>query len=345
MGEYRAVVVGCGNRSHAHIQADQALDGVSVIACCAPTPTRREKVAAQYGLRAYADVAEMIRTEKPHLVHLVTWPDTRVELMTLVSELGVPACTVEKPIAVGVADWRALCELEVRTETKFAVSHQCRWQPNFVKCLQALQSGALGQVRFLDCSAGMTISGQGTHILNYAMALNADSPVAQLFGAASGYSNQDPGHPGPDTTIGDLLFENGVRGLWNTGYTAPRCGDPEVFWQHVRVAAYADRGHVEWQEFGKWEIAGPNLEESGDFGGMDTWQANNLAAQIAFHRAVLEWLEDDAKAPGTSLKQSLHEWKVVLALYASALWRTPIDLEDFDPPEDLFAQLAAVLQP
>lgn len=314
------------------------------MACCAPTPTRRDKVAAQYGLRAYADPAEMLQAEKPDLVHIVTWPDTRVELMSLVSDFGVPACTVEKPIAVGVRDWRLLEGVEEVTKTKFAVSHQCRWQPNLAKCREAIQSGEIGAVRFVDCSAGMTISGQGTHILNYAMSLNGDSPVAQVLGTACGFSNEDPGHPGPDTTVGYLLFENGVRGLWQTGYTSPRCGDPSIFWQHVRVGAYADRGRVEWQEFGRWEIVRPAGEERGDFGGMETWAENNALAQAAFHRAVLNWLEDDAKVPGTGLKQSLHEWKVVLALYASALWRTPVDVADFGPPENLFEDLLRALQ-
>lgn len=344
MSGYRAVIVGCGGRSHGHIRADQQLEGVEIVACCAPTAARRDKVAADYGLRAYADPAEMICAEKPDLVHLVTWPDTRVELMTLVSDLGVRACTVEKPIAVGVADWRALGDLAARTKTKFAVSHQCRWQPNLVRCQEAVRSGALGDVRFLDCSAGMTISGQGTHILNYALSLNGDSRVVQVLGTASGHSDEDPGHPGPDTTVAHLLFENGVRGLWTTGYTAPRCGDPGVFWQHVRVAAYADCGRVEWQEFGKWEIVGKGHEERGDFGGMETWAANNLASQVAFHRALLDWVEDEACVPGTALGQSLQEWKVVLALYASTLWRVPVDLESFDPPDTLFSDLAAALE-
>jgi hypothetical protein len=58
---------------------------------------------------------------------------------------------------------------------------------------------------------------------------------------------------------------------------------------------------------------------------------------------MLDWVEDDAKPAGTNLKQSLHEWEVVLALYASALWRRPVELADFNPPDDLFDQIKRAL--
>ncbi|MCP4402455.1 MAG: hypothetical protein GY801_34750, partial [bacterium] len=53
---------------------------------------------------------------------------------------------------------------------------------------------------------------------------------------------------------------------------------------------------------------------------------------------------DDQKLPGTHLSQSLQEWKVVLAFYASALYRTPIEMSEFHPPNDLFEQLRLALR-
>jgi predicted dehydrogenase len=338
---YRAVVIGCGNRSRDHAAAYQHLPEAEIVACCAPTPTRREKLAGEFNLRAYEDAATMIRQEKPDLVHIVTWPNARLPLMRLVAEMDVPACTVEKPVATGVKDWNALHEL-LESDTKFAVCHQFRWQKDLVRCRQALQSGKLGAVRFLDFSAGMNVSGQGTHILNYAMSLNSDALVTQVFSAASGAVGMNDGHPAPDSSVGYLTFANGVRGLWNNGPTAPRCGDTATEWQHVRVAAYGERGNVLYEEFGRWEISAPDGVERGDFGGMSAWKSNNWQAQAAFHRAMLAWLENGT-LPGTHLGQSLHEWKVVLALYASALERRPITIEDFTPDAALFEHLRVAL--
>jgi predicted dehydrogenase len=342
--EYRVVMVGCGGRSRAHILPYEHIANAKVVACCAPSPDRRDKLAAEFGLRAYAGAREMIIQEKPDMVHLVTWPDTRVELMSMVDELGVPLCTVEKPIATGVADWQALCRLEAASRTKFAVCHQFRWQPHMIRCQQAMASGRLGPAKFLDISAGMNIAGQGTHTLNYGRALIGDPWVVQVAGNAFGWDASDVGHPAPAMSAAYLTFANGVRGLWTSGAISPRTGDPGTVWQHVRAAAYADRGRVNYEEFGKWGIIGPDGTESGDYGGMDTWARNNLVAQTQFHKAMFAWLEDDTQVPGTSLKHSLHEWKVVLSLYTSALERRPIDMDGFEPDIHLFHELEKALR-
>jgi predicted dehydrogenase len=326
-----------------HALAYEAITRGELVACCDLDRERLESFAQEFGLNGYTDAAEMLQVEKPDIVHIVTQPVARVQLMTLVSDLGVPACIVEKPIAREVADWRQLVALESISETKFAVNHQFRWHGSLTRCREALRSGTLGHMHFLDFSAGMTISGQGTHMLDYAMSLNEDALAVRVFGAASGAEEMVGYHPGPDTTVGQVLFANGVYGMWNNGYTAPVIGDPTTNWQHCRVAAYGERGHVLWEEFGKWEILSSDGVRDGYQGDRDEWMRGNHAAQAALVEAIFDWMEDDDKPAGTNLKLGLHQWQVVLALYASALWRKPVELP-FDPPDDLFSQLAQALE-
>jgi len=206
-----------------------------------------------------------------------------------------------------------------------------------MRCRLAIASGDLGAPLLLDMSSGMNIAGQGTHTLNYGRSLVGDPRVERVFAAASGWDETDPGHPAPSTTVAQLEFENGLRALWTTGDVAPATGDPETTWQHVRVSAFADRGHVTYEEFGKWEIVRSRSIEHGSFGGMENGQRNNLLAQSSFHKAMFDWLEEAALEPGTSLQQSLHEWATVLAVYQSALERRPISLANFSPSSDLIA--------
>jgi len=124
-------------------------------------------------------------------------------------------------------------------------------------------------------------------------------------------------------------------------YVSPRTGDPHTIWQHVRIAAFAENGRVLYEEFGKWEIVGPDGVERGDFGDIDTWRRNNQLAQAGFHQAMLAWLENDSRPPGTHLERSLHEWAVVSALYQSALEHCPVELDGFDPPHDLVERYRA----
>jgi len=340
---YRSAIIGCGGRSIWHARAYKLISRGRLVACCDLDAERRQSYAREFGITSYADATEMIKKEEPDLVHVVTAPNVRVELMQVISDNNVPACIVEKPIACKVSDWKKLCELESKTKTKFAVNHQFRWHPNLTRCREALGSGKLGKLLFLDFSAGMNISGQGTHILDYAMSLNQDRPVVRIFGAASGDKEIKSVHPAPDTTVAQVVFANGVYGMWNNGFTAPRTVDDKAVYKHCRVAAYAERGRTLWEEFGKWEIASSEGVESGKVTSAREWEEGNHAAQAGLTNAMFDWIEDDSKPAGTNLKLALHQWNVVLGLYASSLLRRPIDIP-FDPSEDLFPGLAEALR-
>lgn len=329
----KAVLIGAGGRASAHIRADLALDQVAVVACADRSGRGSEALAQQYGLSAYRDVDQMLRAHKPDLVHIVTGPESHLALMRQVSHYGVPLCTVEKPLAVTAGEYAELVRLSEVTRTRFAVSHQFRWHPDYLRCHQA--QGRLGALRLVDMSAGMSITGQGTHILHYGMELNGGSPVVSVMGAVHGWTAEDAYHPGPVDTMALLEFANGVRGVWATGHAAPRVGNPSTDWQHVRVAAYGTEGHVEWEEFGQWEVATRANYEQGECGDLDAWRAKNLSAQMAFHQAMLDWGQSEDRRPSTELGRSLHEWHSVLALYQSALTRQPVELARFAPAEDL----------
>lgn len=339
----KAAVIGCGARGNDHCAAYARLAGVKLVACADVDCAKSQALAEKYGLKAYGGADEMLARELPDMVSITTYPKVRLGLMEKVSAMGVPLCLVEKPLAAGVVDWKKLCELEAASKTKFAVSHQVRWHKDLARCAEALHSGRLGKILCLDLSAGMNISGQGTHTLNYGMLLNSDSPVKTVFGSAQGWDHEDKQHPAPLATEAMLTFENGVRAIWTSGHISPRAGDPATSWQHVRVAAYAQRGRVNYEEFGGWQIVEGASIEAGDYGGFDAWQKNNADSQMRLQQAMLDWLAAPEKIPGTNLKQSLHEWAVVLALYQSALECRPVDLQGFNPPENLVELYKATL--
>ena len=133
MPKYRSAIIGCGSRAYAHANAYQQVSQGELVACANRSDiARREKFAETFHITGYANAEEMLRKEKPDLVHLVTMPDQWRELMPMVSELGVPACLVEKPIACGVEDWRLLCELEAQTATKFGIGNNTAGTPDLL---------------------------------------------------------------------------------------------------------------------------------------------------------------------------------------------------------------------
>ena len=342
MTKYRSAIIGCGGRAYGHANAYQQISQGELVACANRSDTtRREKFVETFSITGYADAEQMLRTEQPDLVHLVAMPDQWRELMSMVSELGVPACIVEKPIACGVEDWRFLCELEAQTDTKFGVGKQFRWHPGLVSCRRAVQNGELGNINFLDFSCGMNLTAQGTHIIDWAMFLNNDSPIVRVFGTASGAESLDSGYPAPDTTSCQVLFENGVYGLWNTGFTSPRVMDDDTIYRHCRVAAYGENGHVLFEEFNGWQIVSTEKVEDHQ-ATPDECRQNNDLAQARLTQAMFDWIEDDTTPVETNLKLALHQFNAVLGIYASTISYQPIDIP-FNPPDNLDAQLREAL--
>ena len=340
MSEYTAAIVGTGHRGREHALAYDRIDGAVPVACMARSDPRREELAAEFDMAAYDDLGEMLSATDPDVVHVCTPPSVRVDVMEAISAAGVPAATVEKPVAVGVEDWRALRELEARTETKFAVCHQFRWQPHLARCREAVASGALGEVEFLDCSGRLVLTDQGTHCLHYANSLNGDARIKSVFGNVSGDYHAEQGHPGHDGTQAMGTFENGVRAAWATGDAGARVPDAEAEHEHIQCVAYTDAGHARWEMFGDWEIVSADGAERGTFGGEETYWENRNQAQADFQRAVLRWLAGGDPV-GTNLERSLHEWKAVLALYESALSNESVRLDAFDPKPTLIERVAA----
>ena len=100
MTKYKCAIIGCGGRGKMHAYAYQFVKKGELVACCDRNPENLESFSREFNLRPYSTAVEMISKEKPDLVHLVTSPRLRVELMSLVNDLDVPACIVEKPVAL-----------------------------------------------------------------------------------------------------------------------------------------------------------------------------------------------------------------------------------------------------
>lgn len=342
MAKYRSAIIGCGGRGRMHALAYDFVSQGKLVACCDVDPLRREAFAAEFKLTPFTNVNEMIQLVKPDLVHLVTAPSTRVELMSMVDSLGVPACIAEKPVATEVCDWKKLVSLSSLTSTKFGVGAQFRYHPDLIRCRQALESGLLGSLRLLDFSAVGVICDQGVHGLDWAMSLNHDSPPARIFGTVSGSQNLAHSmHPSPDTSIAQIVFKNNVIGYWNNGYSAARVLDDPAYYKHGRVAAFAEFGHVLYEEFGRWEILTRQDCQQGHAEELG-WLYGNHLAQAALTDGMFSWL-DGGSPVGTSLDRSLVQWNCILGLYASAVWKKPVDLP-FDPPDDLWQQLVDDLE-
>ena len=331
---YRSAFLGCGGRAKGHARAYAKITRGNIVAICDMNEERLNAFGNEYTVeRRYTDIHEMLDKEKPDLLHIVTLPNLRVPLMTIAAEHNVPAAIVEKPIAIGGEDFRTIAELEKRSSTKFVVNHQLHFHPKVIELQREVESGKIGDVRFLDTSSGMNLSGQGTHVIELMFALNSGARPTSVFGQVSGAQGLDSAHPAPDMSEAAITFENGVRGLLCCGSNAPDMGGGSK-----RISVHGTRGFVHWQ-MEAWEISTP---EGGYQHGTKSYGAEDVIGQQGLTEAVFDWLDDENCPHPNRLEASLIQFNIILGIYISALKRVPIELP-VEPEDGLLDALRDAL--
>ncbi|OGG45237.1 MAG: hypothetical protein A3F84_05885 [Candidatus Handelsmanbacteria bacterium RIFCSPLOWO2_12_FULL_64_10] len=328
---FRCAFLGCGGRSKAHARAYAHVSGGRMVACCDQNRERLQAYGKEFEISAqYADLDDMLRNERPDLVHLVTPPTIRVGLMTRLAEAGVPGVIVEKPICIGADDYRALRRLEQASRTRFAVNHQLRHHPRVLDLLRTVREGGIGEVRFLDASAVLPMSGQGVHVLDLLFAFAGYPEVGTVFGASSGYDDINGTHPSPRTAESLITFRNGMRAALQAGEGAPIHDPTAPKWGHKRISVYGTHGFVQWWMQG-WERSLPDGRVET---GSHVYADEDALGEAGLIQAMFDWLEHDDRPCPTNLATSLDEWLVILAGYMSTVEARPVDFP-FDPPDDL----------
>lgn len=327
---YKCAFLGCGPRANGHAAAYAQVKRGQKVACCDLNAERLAAFAAQHEIpRTYTDLDEMLEREKPDLVHMVTRPNLRYGLMEHLAAAGVPAVLVEKPICIGADDYKQLRSLAATSHTKFAVNHQLRHHPQILQLLSEVGEGRYGEVKFIDASAVLPMSGQGVHVLDLMFAFNNYAPVRTVFGASSGYTDLGSEHPSPQDAESLITFDNGVRAALQAGVGAPIFEEGPT-WGHKRIAVYGTHGYFHWRMYA-WEKSLP--DGTVEYGKKD-YAVEDVAGQANLTESMFDWLEDDRQVTPTNLSTSLDEWLVILAGYLGSIEARPVDFP-LDPPDDL----------
>ena len=327
----KSAFLGCGPRARKHAQAYEGVTKGQMAAICDLDEARLQTFGDDFGIeQRYTDIHRMLDEVQPDVLHVVTLPTIRVDLLTIANDHKVPVVIVEKPIAVQGEDYRAILELNQRAKTRYVVNTQLYFHPNNLQLKQYVAEGKIGEVRFIDVSARSTMLDQGVHVLELAHSYNAFAPFTRVFGNVSGRETLTSRQPAPDVAAMAIDFVNGVRAQMVCGVVAPQATDAESIYAHKRISVYGTRGWVQWWMAG-WERFS---EVDGYACGEHSYSEQDDLAQAALTDAAFEWAADETKLHPTRLERNLQQFNVVLGGYTSALEGRPVDLP-FDPPDGM----------
>ncbi len=337
---YKTAMLGCGGRARGHADAYRFVKRGKLTAICDMNEERLNNFGNDFDISSrYTDLDEMLKKEKPDVLHIVTSPvipssekRIRYPLMKQASDHGVSAAVVEKPVAIEGEDWKQIAGLAEKTKTKFVVNTQLDFHPKNLELKKDVVEGRIGEIRFVDASARSMPAEQGAHVLQLVSSYIDNSRPVRVLGQISGSENlNSASHPSPLHAVGHVLYENGVHVslAFGTEMAQMASDDPGIY-GHKRVFVAGTKGFVHWR-FSSWERS--TLENGYESGPLN-YGEQDVVAQANFTEAIFDWLDDENNVHPTHLKQSLVEFNIILGMYYSGITNEIVELP-FEPPDGL----------
>ncbi len=144
----RGVCVGAGYFSQFQYSAWNRIPEVEIVAACNRSVEKVQEIARQFGISKVYEIArldEMLDTEKPDFVDVITPPETHTEIVRKAAARGI-AIICQKPLAPTAEESEELVKIAREAGVRFLVHENWRWQPWYREMKRQLDAGAIGEL-------------------------------------------------------------------------------------------------------------------------------------------------------------------------------------------------------
>ena len=151
-GPLRLAVVGCGDVAGFTAGFARLNKGIRLAACCDRDASQAERFARQHHIpRWHADFDALLAAGEIDALYLAVPHDLHLPMARAGLEHGL-AVLLEKPLAATFAEGVELARLAAQPNARLAVNYQYRYDTGCYALAAAVQSGALGQIRYARCN-------------------------------------------------------------------------------------------------------------------------------------------------------------------------------------------------
>lgn len=144
MEKIRTAIIGCGKVGHIHAKALSTIGESEFVAVCDQQSERAQNFAGQYHVKAYSDVAMMIRDAHIQAVVISTPHPVHAAPAIAAAHAGAHVL-VEKPLASSLKDCDAMIEAAKSSGVRLGVISQRRWYLPVQRVKAAIESGKIGR--------------------------------------------------------------------------------------------------------------------------------------------------------------------------------------------------------
>lgn len=149
-------IIGTGWIAESHIESYLRMPDVEVVALADIIPDKAEKFAKHYGLtnaRLYDSHKELLKNEKLDAVSVCTYNRTHAECTIDALEAGVNVL-LEKPMCVTTDEAVEIMRAERKSGKLLSIGFQPRMDPNMRMIKKIVDSGALGEIYYIQTGGG-----------------------------------------------------------------------------------------------------------------------------------------------------------------------------------------------
>lgn len=318
---YTVAITGCGKRGKVHADVLHKNPRFTVVGLSDVDEERMKECAALAGgPPLFTDTAEMLKELKPDVYCFCTPPTLRLPLIKLGVENGAKLIAYEKPMATSMNEAIEIKKLLDESGVKTVLSHQRKYNVQFQRVKEIIDSGALGRIHTVYAHSTGWMMHMATHLADYLRFFNNNAEVESVIAQAHGREKFTDNHPSPDYIGGFIQFANGVRGIIETGILAPDVPEVEYWWRKVRIGAQGTEGFAEcfvgagWRALTKSGGFQENMEEG-------TWDADH--EQVPYIQDIAEWL-DGTKVHPCGGDGAYKDQEIMCGLMRSAIERRQI---------------------
>lgn len=335
-------IFGCGFWSQFQLGAWKEIEGVECVALYNRTKSKAEELAKRFEVpRIYDDADELMKNEAIDFIDIITDVDTHEKFTLLGAAYGVDVIC-QKPLAPSLESAKRMMETTKKAGVRFYVHENYRWQPQFRRVKEILDSGVIGQPfrcetafltafplfetqPFLAELEEFALTDQGSHqfdVLRY------------LFGEAETiYCEKQTVNTtikGEDVTTSVLKMKNGVVCIQKISFSSPL--EKEIFPQ-TTLLIEGDKGSIRLD--GEFEISitspGGTTKEIVPMR-VYHWQTDRLKPEppsiVDINQNILNDMLGKGRAENTA-DDNFETVRLVWAAYQSAKTGNVIRLSEF----------------
>jgi D-apiose dehydrogenase len=256
----KGVGIGAGYFSQFQHEAWTRIPEVEMVAVADACETKARELASKYRIpRHYADWKQMIDTERPDFVDVITPPDSHEEICAYAAERGI-TIICQKPLAPSFEASQRIVENTRAAGVRFMVHENWRWQPWYRKLKEIADAGTIGAFTHLHF---LTRLGDGwgeqpysprqpffceyPQLLLYETGVHFIDTFRFLLGEVDSVFAQlrrlSPYIRGEDTGLLLLNFSSGATALWDANrYNEVEADAPRLTFGQLRIDGL--NGHI-----------------------------------------------------------------------------------------------------